>query len=121
VTKGGDVRRSEGRVGDNFQATIVVMGMHFDERLTYTEYERPRKTNARAARDMNGTMGSLRQPQGNNAYLTLDMSYQMPGNPMGRAADALRLERMNEKNDEHMLGNIKLIVETQAGGPGRTS
>jgi hypothetical protein len=37
----------------------------------------------------------------------------MPGGVLGKAIDALLMERMNEKNAERMLENIKMIVESQ--------
>jgi hypothetical protein len=36
------------------------------------------------------------------------------GGIVGQAMNALLLERMNEKNIERMLENVKLIAETEA-------
>ena len=113
VTKISDVQRSDARLGDRFQATYAMMGMHFEEKFTYTEYERPRKIAAQFADGMTGTMSCTLEPLGDSTRLSLEISYQMRGGVLGKAVDALLVERMNEKNAERMLENIKMIVESQ--------
>jgi uncharacterized protein YndB with AHSA1/START domain len=113
VRKVSDVHRSDARLGDRFQATYMVLGLHFEETFTYTEYERPRKITAQFADGMTGTMSCTLEPLDESTRLTLENSYQMPGGVLGKARDALLLERMNEKTAERMLENIKMIVESQ--------
>ena len=109
-----EVHRSDQRLGDSFQATYVVLGMHFDEAFTYAEYVRPTKLVTRFEGPMRGSMGATLTPQdGATTRVDLEIDYQMPGGVVGKVADALLVERMNEKNAERMLENLKMIVESR--------
>jgi uncharacterized protein YndB with AHSA1/START domain len=114
MTQVREVHRSNQRLGDSFQATYVVLGMHFDESFTYAEYVRPTKLVTRFVGPMTGTMGAtLTLQKEATTHVDLAIDYQMPGGLVGKVADALLVERMNEKNAEHMLENLKMIVESR--------
>ncbi|HEV2458876.1 MAG TPA: SRPBCC family protein [Ktedonobacterales bacterium] len=118
MTKVRAVHRSAQRLGDSFQATYSVLGMHFDEAFTYTAYVRPTTLVTRFEGPMSGTMSAALTPQdGATTRVDLAIDYQMPGGVVGKVADALLVERMNEGNAEHMLENLKLIVESRAATP----
>jgi uncharacterized membrane protein len=115
VTKVSAVRRSARRIGDTFQATYVALGVPFEEQFTYTEYIRPTKVVARFEGLMTGIMRTTLTPQdGATTHVALEIHYQVPGGVVGKVVDALLVERMQEKNAERMLENIKRIVERRA-------
>lgn len=41
VTNVRDVSRSDEGVGEKMTVTYLVLGMHFDEKFTYSEYQEP--------------------------------------------------------------------------------
>lgn len=116
VTKVSDVQRTDARLGDTFRVTYEMLGIHFDQLFTYSEYDRPRKLAARFTGAMAGTMRCHLEPLDSGTHVTLEIDYQMPGGVLGKAANRLVAERMNEQTAERMLENIKAQAESQTDG-----
>lgn len=116
VTKVSDVERTDARLGDTFRVTYEMLGIHFDQHFTYSEYDRPRKIAAGFTGAMTGTMRCQLEPLDTGTHVTLEIDYQMPGGVLGKAANRLVAERMNEQTAERMLENIKAQVESQGQG-----
>ncbi len=113
VTNVSDVKRSENRVGDTFRATYGLMGMHFDLKFTNTEHDPARKIVSRFEGAMKGAMAYTLEPRGNSTRVKFDVDYEMSGGVLGKAVDKLLVERMNEKNAERMLENLKMLMEAE--------
>ncbi len=113
VTNVGDVQQSEKRIGDTFRVTYGLMGMHFDMEFTNTEYEPSKKIARRFEGGMKGRMAYTLEPQGDYTRVSFDVDYEMSGGVLGKAIDKLLVERMNEKNAERMLENLKMMAETK--------
>ena len=111
VTKVSNIRRSDKRLGDTFDVVYSMMGMDFNEKFTYSEYAKPKRLAARYEGRMTGSFGITLQPKGGKTIATLDVSYEVRPGPLGKIANKLLFERMNEKSAERMLENIKLVVE----------
>lgn len=109
-----DIKRSAGRVGDSFRVIYKVMGVTFDEKFTVTEHEPPRKAGSRFEGGMTGTFDWTFEPQGAQTETSVDVHYELAGGVLGKAADALVLERTNEKTIEGMLQNMRRILAPQA-------
>ena len=106
-----DIRQTEQHIGDSFRATYSVLGMHILMTFTATEYEQPTKLTTRFEGGMKGTWTWNLSPQGESTHLTTAMEYEMAGGIPGKAMNAVLVERMNEKNAERMLENLKLVSE----------
>ncbi len=106
-----DIRQTEQHIGDSFRATYSVLGLHFPMTFTATEYEQPTKLTMRFEGGMKGTWTWLLEPRGKSTHLTTAMEYEMAGGILGKAMNAVLVERMNEKNAERLLENLKLISE----------
>lgn len=50
-------------------------------------------------------------PEGSGTRVTSTFDYEMPGGALGKIADKLIVERMNTKNLEDSLKNLKALVE----------
>ncbi len=111
-----DVRRSEGRVGDTFRVIYKVLGITFDEKFTTTEYQRPNRITATFAGGMSGTFRWGFEPLAAQTKVNVDIEYRLAGGAVGKAVDALLVERANEKSIEEMLQNLRRMV-VQAGAP----
>ena len=111
VTSVEDVRQSEQHIGDSFRATYAVLGLHFPMTFTVTGYEQPTKLSTRFEGGMKGTWLWQLEPRGNSTHLTTQMEYEMAVGILGKAMNAMLVERMNEKNAEQLLENLKLVSE----------
>ena len=56
----------------------------------------------------------LREAEPGKTEAGVRVEYEVKGGAVGRAVDSLVLERMNEKNAEQMLENLKQRLETSA-------
>ncbi len=106
-----NIRQTEQHIGDSFRATYSVLGLHFPMTFTATEYEQPTKLTTRFEGGMKGTWTWLLEPRGTSTHLTTTMEYEMAGGALGKAMNAVLVERMNEKNAERLLENLKLVSE----------
>src|SRR2546428_13416559 len=111
VTSVSDVKRSEKRLGDTFRVTYGMLGSHFDEDFTYTEYERNKRIKASFDGAMKGTMGITLEPHGGWTKATPDTEYEGSLGVLGKAANKLLFERFNEKNADRLLDYRRLGCE----------
>ena len=112
-----DVRQTEQRVGDTFRVIYKAAGMTFEEKFTITEYRRPTQLASSFENGMKGTFVYQVSPQGEQTTLTVDVHYELPGGPLGKAVDALLLERTNEKTIEKQLDNLRQAVQRSSSTP----
>jgi uncharacterized membrane protein len=114
-----DVRQTDQRVGDTFRVIYKAAGMTFEETFTITEHQRPTRLASSFANGMKGTFVYQVSPQGEQSTLTVDVQYELPGGPLGKAFDAILLERTNEKTIEKQLDNLRQTLQgsTSAGQP----
>jgi carbon monoxide dehydrogenase subunit G len=117
VARVEEVQRSDQRVGDTFKAVYSVMGISFPVRFTTRSHERPHVLRSQMDGAMSGEFRWELQesPSGDRTAVTVRIDYTVKGGVLGRAANAVLLERMNEKNAERMLENLKMVME-QPGG-----
>jgi uncharacterized membrane protein len=111
-----DVKRSDQRVGDSFRVIYKVVGLTFDETFTTTDYQRPIRLAAHFEGGMSGTFRWTPEPLGPQTKLSVDIEYGMSGGALGKAVDALLLERVNEKSIDGMLQNLSRLA-AKAGAP----
>ncbi|HYZ78515.1 MAG TPA: SRPBCC family protein [Gaiellaceae bacterium] len=105
-----DVRQSEQRIGDTFRVIYKAVGMTFEEKFTVIEHNRPTRLASRFENGMKGTFVYQVTPQGEHTALTVDVQYELPGGALGKAVDALLLERANEKTIEKQLDNLRQMA-----------
>ncbi len=58
-----------------------------------------------------GTFAIAVKPEGRATHVNLRIQYHMKGGLLGQAIDSLVIERLNEKNAEHFLENLKILGE----------
>lgn len=113
-----DVVRTEKRVGDSFRVIYKVLGVTFDEKFKVTAYERPNRVESSIEGGMAGTFNWSFEPQGKQTQVTIDVQYSLAGGPIGKAVDAVMLQRTNEKTIEQMLENIQKALTRGAVSTG---
>jgi len=105
-----DIRRTDRRVGDTFRVIYKVLGLTFDEQFTTTEYDRPTYLTSAFKGGMNGTFRWSFEPDGRQCKVSVDIHYDVAGGALGKAVDAVMLERTNAKAIEGMLDNLRRMV-----------
>ena len=111
VTRVSDVNQTPERVGDTGRITYSAMGLRFPMKITVTAHEVNARIEMSMEGGMSGTMNWELTPQGNGTALSLTIDYRMRGGILGKALDALLVERMNDRNAERMMENLKMIGE----------
>ena len=115
------VVRSRRRVGSSFRVIYRVLGMPFDEEFRVIGFEPPR-THTPHRRfqiwqtfngPVRGTFTWTLEAEGNQTYANLDAVYQLMGGVLGRALDALFVERAVQKDVDRMLENMKRQLASQ--------
>ena len=108
-----DIHRTADRVGDTFRVIYKVLGLTFDEKFTTTEYSRPSDITSAFKGGMNGTFRWSFEPQGRSCRVAVEIKYDVAGGALGKAVDAVMLERTNAKSIEGMLDNLRrMAVQT---------
>jgi uncharacterized membrane protein len=108
-----DVKRTDLRIGDTFRVIYKVLGITFDEKFTVTDYEPKRKLVSKFDGGMKGSFTWTFEAQGVQTECSMDIEYQVGGGILGKAADALLLERTNEKNMDESLEKMRRILAEQ--------
>jgi hypothetical protein len=86
-------------------------GSTFNLTFTVIEYQ-PHQSIAYELEGMiTGTSRYHYTPEGDGTWLTSNYDYSLPGGILGKIADKMVVERMNAKNLEDSLGNLKDLVE----------
>ena len=62
---------------------------------------------------MTGNYEEILEPVDGGTRFTMKFDYQMPGGGMGKIIDRLFVEKMNVKNLEDSLENLKALVELE--------
>jgi carbon monoxide dehydrogenase subunit G len=115
-----DVGRSGRRVGNSFRVTYRVLGMPFNEEFRVIGFEPPRRHTPHRRFQIwqtfhgrvRGTSTWTLEAEGNQTYASLDAAYHLMGGVLGRALDALLVERAIQKDVNQMLENIKRQLGT---------
>ena len=105
-----DIHRTERRIGDTFRVIYKVLGLTFDEKFTTTEYDRPTYLTSAFKGGMNGTFRWSFEPHGRQCQVTVEINYDVAGGALGKAVDAVMLERTNAKSIEGMLENLRRMA-----------
>ena len=111
VTSVEDIHSTGHHLGDSYRANYAVLGLHFPMSFTVTEHEPPTNRTTRFEGGMKGAWTWRLSPRGQSTHVTTTMEYEMTGGILGKAMNAVLVERMNEKNAERMLENLKLVSE----------
>jgi hypothetical protein len=105
--------------GQQVDFTTTMLGMHLHLSVRTTDdrrdpdgggFWRGEFTGAQS-----GWMAMGFKPDSGGTLITQEMEYTTPGGLLGRAADHLIFERMQERDMLHSLENLKLLMEESPG------
>ena len=98
-------------VGGRVSLVYAVAEVSFHLALTVQELARGHHISYQMSGMMVGTQEWSHAPEGGKNRLTARVEYDMPGGVLGKIADKLVIERMNTRNLEESLENLKALVE----------
>jgi carbon monoxide dehydrogenase subunit G len=113
-----DIVRTEKRVGDSVKVIYKVLGVTFEEKFKVMTHQRPNRIEDKVEGGMTGIFTWTFEPQGKQTLASVDVDYTLAGGPVGKAVDALALQRTNEKTMEQMLQNIEKALTRGAVSTG---
>jgi coenzyme Q-binding protein COQ10 len=105
----------EGGVGSEVEITVLLAGVHLHETVRSLEDRRDPDGSAhwRAAitGPSSGWMTWDYKPENGGTLVTEEWEYTVPGSVLGKVADRLIFEKMQERDTRHSLENLKLLME----------
>lgn len=100
--------------GSTVKIHYKAAGLGFDLMQTLEKFVKNQKTVFRMDGMIKGTQSWSGQVDGDGVWITVVFDYEIPGGGLGKIADKLVVERMNTKNLEQSLENLKARVEASA-------
>ena len=98
-------------VGGTAKVVYKSAGAKFNLTVTVTEREPNRVFVQKMDGMITGSYRTLYEPQGDATKVTMAFDYEMPGGSIGKLLDKLLVERMNAKNLETSLKQLKALIE----------
>jgi coenzyme Q-binding protein COQ10 len=98
-------------VGGRVAVVYKAAGISFDITMTAVEHVPGQSQTNQMEGMITGTNYWWFEPEGEGTHVTARFEYQMPGGALGKVADKLVVERMNEENLEKSLQALKTLAE----------
>ena len=92
-----DYQQTPERIGESARYTYAVLGLRFTGKGTLLEREENKRIVTKIEGGIGGTQTTEYESQGNSTKVTWRLDYTMKGGILGKAANSLLVERMNEK------------------------
>jgi hypothetical protein len=112
---GPDQIVGDGGPGTQYEFTIVSAGLHMHETGRQGDKLRDPDGGAHTRMDFEGTTSGWQswdfKPEDAGTLVTVEMEYSVPGSLLGKVADRLIIERMQERDIHHSLENLKALME----------
>ena len=111
VTEVKDIQQTSSHVGDSVKVTYSVLSLKFPMKFTTKAYNEPYSMAMEMDGNMQGTWNWKLDQRDGATNLSVSIDYKMKMGLLGKAMNAILVERMNEKNTEQMLENLKNLSE----------
>jgi coenzyme Q-binding protein COQ10 len=101
--------------GATYEWTYKMLGIPLDGKTEVTEMVPNRRAVTKATGALPNTIEqTFEDAGGGKTSYTMRVDYTIPGSILGKIADKLFVERFNERECEHVVGNLKTICEAHA-------
>lgn len=97
--------------GSTLNLKYKASGMTFDLVMTLVQFVPNQTTVFKMDGMITGTQTWSGQPEGDGVWISIVFDYDIPGGGLGKMLDKLVIERINTKNLEDSLNNLKARVE----------
>jgi coenzyme Q-binding protein COQ10 len=112
---GPDKITGDGGVGTQYEFTMVIAGLHMHQTWRYAEKRRDPDGGGFGRGDIDGTASGWQtwdwKPEDGGTLVTMEMEYTVPGSVLGKLADRLVFEKMQDRSMRHGMENLKLLME----------
>lgn len=112
---GPDKIMGDGGVGTEYELTMVVAGVHMHLTSRRVEDREDPDGGGHARFDFEGSTSGWQtwdfKAEDGGTNVAVEMEYTVPGSLLGKIADRLVLERMEERTMHHSLENLKMLME----------
>jgi len=98
--------------GSSAEFDYHVVGMKFNVKITVSEVDEPHKLVQEMSGAFPGTWTWSLEQQEQLVKVAVSIDYSVPGGILGKIANQLLLERMNQKNLESTVHGLKIYCET---------
>jgi len=99
--------------GSRVIMTYKAAGITFEMSQTSLEYEQGKGGKYKLEGMISGNYEEILEPVEGGTRWTMKFDYEMPGGGVGKLMDRLFVEKMNAKNLEDSLKNMKMLVEAK--------
>ena len=113
VVSVSDIKRTPDRVGDSVKFTYSVLGIHFEVPSSILEWDENVRMVSSLGGAFPGVVTTTVDARGDGVTVTQRFDYSIKGGVVGKALNAILVERMNDKNAERSLENLKMICEAE--------
>ena len=115
IWEGGEYPKPGGKL----KLTYKAAGITFEMTNTCMEFEYAKVGRYKMEGMITGNYEEILEPVEGGTRFTMKFNYQMPGGRVGKIVDRLIVEKMNAKNLEDSLENLKALVEQKGSASSR--
>ncbi len=101
-------------LGTRWNWVFKMVGLRFEGESLVSEYVRNERIVVETSGGIDSAWRWLFRPEDNGTRIDLTVEYNVPGFILGRIADRLVVEKLNERETESALVNIKALVEGES-------
>jgi len=105
----------DGKVGTQYELTLLWAGLKMHETISLVEDRRDPDGGAHSRFDFQGPSSGWQtwdlKPENSGALVSTEMEYTVPGSVLGKVADRVIFEKMQQRDIHHSLENLKLLME----------
>ena len=111
ASKVSDVVKTEARLGDTVLLTYSAVGLQLPVTMTVEEHQKPSIIVLSMRGELTGTMTFRLRPEAGGTRVDWDIDYTMKGGILGKIADHVLVQRVNEHNATRSLENLRTVCE----------
>lgn len=112
VAEHRNVSPPEPQVGQSWDWTFNMMGVALRGRSELTRLEAYTRGEMKTSGSTNSTWVFTYAPEGSGTKVTAEIDYEIPSSVLGKVANRVLVERMNQKSAEEGLANLKIVLES---------
>lgn len=99
--------------GSSLKVQYKASGLNFELKQTLVKFVPGQTTVFKMEGMISGTQTWTGKVEGDGVWITVVFDYDMAGGGLGKILDKLMIERMNAKNLEDSLNNLKNLIESK--------
>jgi uncharacterized protein YndB with AHSA1/START domain len=107
-----NIKGKPGEKGSSADFEYHLLGLKLTEHDTVVEVEKPTKVVSQAEGSIPSTFTWVLRQEGPAVKVDVHVDYSVPGGILGKIANQLLIERMNQRNLESMTHGLKIFTET---------